>query len=174
MPIRDRQPEYHPVTGAVIRVKPALAVQFRPAGDVPDYAKEAISKMPDWGRGVGLEEDPFTRCGIFDSVIAADDNRWSAEDLQEVEDTLRRVEGFSFVIVDKPRIPKPWPKYDDVSPDNEEEAAFAISRGVVENGYSPVDVKAYELENKARPLVLEALDVLISEQEQDVLGVISA
>lgn len=173
MPIRGIKTTYYE-NGTPKETKPAVSVQFQLAGYIPDYAKEAVSKMPDWGRGIGLNEDPFERCGIFDSVLAAEKEGWDEETVAEVEAALRRVAGASFVIADKPKTEKPWPNYDSLHADNDYEAAFAISKKVVEDGYDPKAVKRYEVENQNRALVNDALDLLIAEDEADVLGVIPA
>lgn len=174
MPIRDRKVVYNPATGAVMDVKPAVSVQFqRAGGDIPAYAKEAVSQMPDWGRGTGIDEDPFELCGIFDSVLAAEKEGWDAETIAEVEAALRRVAGSSFVIADAPKAAKPWPNYDAIEGD-EEEAAYQITKKVVEDGYDPAAVAAYERENANRELVLDGLGRLAAEAEADVLGVIQA
>lgn len=175
LPIRDRQIEYHPQTGAVLRIKPAISVQFEHAGSVPDYAKEAAQKLANWGAGIGHEEDPFTRCGSLDTEVEAERQGWSAEDRALVESVLKNgpSNGVEYVIAEKARAEKPWPSYDKIDGD-EADAAFLISKKVVEDEWDPRFVLTYEAENANRPLVIAALEALVAEQDADVVGVISA
>ena len=176
LPIRDRKIHYVPTgpnAGAVDHVDPAVAVNFKHAGYIPDYAKEAVSRMVDWGRGTGLNEDPFERCGSFDLDEAKAAEHWDDETAALVEEVLRAGSGSLYVVVDEPLLAKPWPNYDDITGD-EAEAAKTIAQKVQEDGYSARDVAAYEQQNAARDEVLAVLDILIQEAEPDTLGVIQA
>lgn len=174
LPIRDRKVNYHPGTTQVASVEPAVAVYFQHSGTVPDYAREAVSKMADWGRGCGLNEDPFERCGIVDTDDLAVKENWDPATKTEVEAILRRGSGTLYVVAEPNKASKPWPNYDSLHADDDFEAAFAISKKVTEDGYSPKAVLAYEVENSNRAPVVDALGLLVQEADADVLGVISA
>lgn len=172
LPLRDRKVEYTP-QGDVARVIPALSVQFQHAGYVPPYAQEAVKDLPGWGRGIGLNEDPFTRCGVLDTDAEALVQGWSDEDKSFVEQALKNAtaNGVEYVIADEPKAAKPWPKYDDIVGD---EAAEQIAWQVDQLGLSVNAVLAYERENEDRADVIAALSELLKQQEDDVIGVISA
>lgn len=173
MPLRDTKPKYHPTTGAVIEVLPALSAQFHHAAGVPDWAKDAVQQLPGWGNGIGLNEDPFTRCGWLDTDEEAKRQNWSPEDKAFVEERLLNApaNGTEYVICEPPKTAKPWPKYDDVHGD---EAAAQIAWQVDQLGLDPKSVKRYEQENSDRADVVAALDDLIQKDAEDVVGVISA
>lgn len=172
LPIRATTPHYHPTSGVVIKVDPAVSVQFYHAGTVPEYAHEAVSKMGDWGTGIGRDENPFDWCGIFDLDEAALRNGWSPEDKALVEEILDKGAGTLYVRADPPRIPAPWPNYDKIVGEDAD-VAFAVTRKVQEDGYSPSDVAAYESQGLARPLVLEALASL-EPAGDEVVGIVNA
>lgn len=172
MPLRATTTEYHPATGAVLKVHPALSAQFHHAAGVPDWAKEAVQQLPSWGNGIGLNEDPFTRCGILDTDEEAKRQNWSPEDQAYVEEALRNApsNGAEYVICEAPKTAKPWPKYDDIQGD---EAAQQIAWQVDSLGLSVGSVRRYEQENAAREDVLAALDELEAKLSEDVVGVIT-
>lgn len=170
LPIRAAKPVYNPHNGAVEKTIPALVVQFQHSGTVPDYARDAVASMVDWGQGVGLDEDPFTRCGSFDSDVEAERNNWSAEDKALVEEVLKRGSGTLYVVADVPRVAKPWPKYDEIVG---EDAAKQIAFQVELLGLNPGDVARYEQENGKRADVIAAMTALEPAAE-DVVGVIQA
>jgi len=174
LPITDRKTHYVPGTNIVEKVDPAVSIQFQHSGSVPDYAKEAVSKMADWGRGIGLNEDPFEYCGCFDTDAAAISENWSPETKAMVEDVLRKGSGVLYVVAEPDKAEKPWPNYDTLHTDDDYEAAFAISKKVSEDGYDPKVILQYESENQNRELVKNALELLVKEAEVDVLGVIPA
>lgn len=169
LPIRAAKPVYNEHNGQVERTIPALVVQFQHSGSVPDYAKEAVTHMVDWGQGIGLNEDPFERCGCFDTDVEAERNHWTTEDKEIVEEVLRAGAGTLYVIADAPRVAKPWPKYDEIVG---EDAAKQIAFQVDILGLNPGDVIRYEQENGKREDVIAALTVL--EPVEDVVGVITA
>lgn len=170
LPIRAAKTVYNPHNGAVERVIPALVVQFQHSGTVPDYAKEAVTKLVDWGQGVGLDEDPFTRCGSFDSDVEAERNNWTAEDKALAEEVLRAGAGTLYVVADAPRAAKPWPRYDEIVG---EDAAKQIAWQVEQLGLDPGAVIRYEHENLKREDVIAAVQALVPSDE-DVAAVISA
>jgi len=173
MPLRETKTEYHPATGAVLKVHPALAAQFQHAAGVPDWAKDAVQQLPSWGNGIGLNEDPFTRCGVLDTDTEAERQNWSPEEKAYVEAALERASsnGVEYVICGAPKAIKPWPKYDEITGD---EAAEQIAWQVDQLGIDIGSVKRYEQENANRESVFAALDRLQEQLNEDVVGVISA
>ena len=170
MPIRDQIVEHHPVSGAVINVRRALFVQFTPVGaGVPDYAKEAVSRLAFFGRGSGEGEDSFERCGQFDTDAAATENSWTADEKAEVEQYLIDHAGFDYVRADAPPAVAPWPTYDALVGDTDD-----VARKVVEiaglTGVSARQIADYERQNAARPGLLEVLDILAAEEAEEVVA----
>lgn len=181
LPIRSQKTFYvqsGPNAGDVDHVVPALTAEFRPAGFVPPFAREAVSKLPNFGLGMGMyesgeREDPYTRCGALDTDLEAIAQGWSDEDKLVVEQALMRANsnGIEYIIVEAPAAAKPWPKYDDIDgPDAAEQIAFYVNQ----LGVDPGVVKVYELENRKREDVVAAMDREIDKQNEDVVGVISA
>ena len=173
IPIREGKVDYHPTTGVVLRTHPALAVQFQNAVDVPSWAREAVSQLPGWGRGMGHNEDPFTRCGVLDTDVEAERKNWDAEEKAYVEAALERASsnGVEYVICGAPKAVKPWPKYDEIKG---ADAAEQIAWQVDQIGIPIGDVRRYEQENANREEVFAALDRLQEQLNEDVVGVISA
>lgn len=172
MPLRDTVTDYAP-NGAVIKVHPAISVQFHPAAGAPDWAKDAVRSLPGFGNGVGLEEDPFSRVGGLDLDEEAKRQNWDAETLAFVEQALTNApsNGIEYVICAAPKIAKPWDKYDEFVG---EDAVAKILYTVDLIGADPKAVLRYERENSNRPEVIEALEALVEKDAEDVVGVISA
>ena len=172
MPLRDTKTEYHPSTGAVLKVNPALSAQFQPSAGVPDWAKEAAGTLPNWGNGLGHGWDPYKFCGILDTDEEAKRQNWSDDEKAYVEKALRNApsNGVEYVICEAPKTAKPWPKYDDITGDD---AAAQIAWQVDQLGLDPKSVRRYEQENADRESVVNALDDLITKDEEDVVGVIT-
>ena len=171
MPLRDTKTEYHPQTGAVLKVNPALSVQFQHSGGAPDWAKDAVQKLPGWGNGLGLNEDPFSRVGVLDTDEEAKRQNWTPEEKEFVEQALEKApsNGIEYVICAPPKTAKPWDKYDEfVGEDAVEKILYTVDL----IGADPKSVLRYEKENLNRQDVIEALEEKVSEGEQDVVAVI--
>lgn len=172
MPLRDTKTEYHPQTGAVIKVHPALSVQFQHSGGAPDWAKDAVQNLPSWGTGLGHNEDPFSRVGVLDTDDEAKRQNWTPEEKEFVERALANAasNGIEYVICSAPKVPKPWDKYDEfVGEDAVEKILYTVDL----IGADPKSVMRYEQENLGRQDVIEALEQKVAEEEQDVAAVIS-
>jgi hypothetical protein len=171
VPLRDTITDYAP-NGAAIKVHPALSVQFRPQGSAPDWAKDAVSKLSNWGTGIGLNEDPFSRVGTLDTDDEARNQNWSDEDKAFVEQALLNApsNGVEYVVCSAPKTARPWSTYDEFVGD---EAVAKILYTVDLTGADPKAVLRYERENKDRTDVLDALEALVEKEEEDVVGVIS-
>ena len=172
MPLRDTQTDYAP-NGAVIKVRPALSVQFSPQGSAPDWAKDAVEKLANWGVGVGLNEDPHTRVGSLDTDDEAKRQNWTPEEKEFVEQALVNApsNGSEYVICSAPKTARPWGTYDEFVG---EEAVAKILYTADLTGVDPKAVLRYERENADREDVVAALEGLIEKYEEDVVGVISA
>lgn len=172
MPLRDTITDYAP-NGAVIKVWPALSVQFHPAGGAPDWAKDAVQRLPGWGNGIGLLEDPFTRVGSLDTDEEAVRQNWTPEEKAFVEAALVKApsNGVEYVICSAPKTAKPWSTYDTFV---DEDAVAKILYTVDLTGSDVKAVLRYEKENLGREDVIAALETLIEKTEEDVVGVISA
>lgn len=172
MPLRDTITDYHPATGAVLKVHPALSVQFQPHGAPPDWAKDAVQKLANWGVGVGLDEDPFSRCGHLDTDDEATRQNWTDKDRAFVEQALINApsNGVEYVICSAPKTAKPWSTYDEFV---DEDAVAKILYTIDLTGADPKATLRYERENLDRDDVVEALEALVEKDAEDVVGVIS-
>lgn len=140
----------HAIT--VANRKPEIA-DFEPSGLLDHEIEAALECFNFSGLPEGV--NPLTRIGIFDtesygqrfpqaereSKIAAMDAR-----LRELQERFPS----EFVIVDQPDSPKPWPSYDEDSP---EEIIAARERF----GFSPELVRLYEVENENRQEIIESM-----------------
>lgn len=134
--------------------------QFSPAGGVPDYAREAVQRLPGFLVGVGRDEDPFSRMGWWDSVHAQHENGWTDAERERAEQALLASGDPNVLLVERPRLVPPWPSYDGMH--HAKVAAFAVEAGCVEQAL------AYEQENKQRDSVVEALTKAARTGEQPV------
>lgn len=162
LPIRDRKVFYvqnGPNVGEIDHINPAVTVQFTPAGGAPEHVLDAISKLPAFGRGIGLNESPFDRIGAFDTVVAQKNEGWDDTTREFVENTLLAGAGTLYVRADYPKANAPWPNYDRVVGDDEV-AAETIARKVEEDGYDVSAVLVYEKQNQARQSVIDVLEIL--------------
>lgn len=175
LPVRDRKNHYIQVGQEMVldRVDPAISIDFKPAGNVPPYAREAVSKLPNWGVGLGHNEDPFTRCGAVDTEVEAALQGWDAATLEFVDKALLASpsNGVEYIAIEAPKTLKPFPKYDEIVG---EQAAEQIAFYVEQLGIDAGQVRQYELENEQRADVIAAMDALIEKLNEDVVEVISA
>jgi hypothetical protein len=173
LPIRDRKVNYNPKTGDVMSVDPPVAVVFKASLSAPEHALKAVATLPAFGRGIGLNEDPFGRVGTLDTKESQAEYGWSDETRLMVEEIMNRGTGGLYIRADYPAETAPWPNYDAIKGD-EEKAAERISRKVEEDGYDPEAVLAYERQNKNRESVVAALEILASTEDSPVGQVIQA
>lgn len=173
MPIRDTKTEYHPSTGEVVKVHPAISLQFSLGGGAPDWAKDAVQSLPGFGSGLGHNEDPFSRVGVLDTDDEAKNQGWSREDKEFVEQALLKApsNGVEYVICEAPKIGKPWATYDEFVG---EDAVAKIVYTIDLVGASVFDTLRYEKESLHRAEVIDALEALLEKDAEDVVGVISA
>jgi hypothetical protein len=161
-PIREPENKYT-VTGILEKTIPGLDVEFAKGGAVPVYAREQVAALPQFYRGIGIDEDPYTRVAAFDSLAAQEVNGWSDEDREYVESVLLKACGVDFVCVDQPKLKPPWPAYDKlvaVGKRTKQMVAEKIVERVAEDGYDAGAVLAYERQELNRPEVVEALEAV--------------
>lgn len=170
-PIRAAKPDYNPATGDLIGVRKGLVAQFKASTNAPEHALKAVETLPAFGRGIGLNEDPFGRVGTFDTKEAQDEYDWTDEERLYVEGIMDSASGVYFVRADYPALAAPWPNYDSILGD-EEEAAERIARKVEEDGYDPRLVLSYERQNLNRETVVAALLILAEPDEEPVSGTV--
>lgn len=161
LPIRGELERLKDTHGNLVRdTVRGLTAQFEPASMAPEHMREAVSRLPAFGRGVGLNEDPYRRCGFFDSHHAQRVNDWTDEDRELVEETLASLpeNGVDFLIVEAPKVAAPWPKYDSAR------SVGSIVSTVEQIGVDPQVVIDYERQNRDRAEVVEAMQRLIDGQ----------
>lgn len=113
-------------------------------------------------RGVGDGEDPIDRISSYDTEEEAQRLGWSDEEKQRVEQFLdaHAAQTTDYFRVEKPALPAPWPKYDELLPAGRRTAelvAIQIAETVQNLGLDPDGVIAYERENRNRDEVINAL-----------------
>lgn len=135
-------------------------------GDVTEW--ERIKVMETFGqqfRGLTYDENPLHRLSTFDSLYAQSVHNWTDEEREIVENKIRTGpgNGVDYIVVDTPRVPAPWPAYDNlkvVGKRTVEMVAEKIAETVSELGIDPDRVLAYERENDNRPAVIAAVENL--------------
>ena len=152
--------------------KPSFTVKFR-QGELTDYerkiAKERLRFSGAPTELDGSEIDPtLTRASSYDTSTIKD-----PETRKKVEEALLTNGDFNraYILVEQPRAPKPWPKYDEVKGGRNGTTAQVIAERVSELGMDPADVILYERENQNRSEVIEALEGLGVTVEEDDLVV---
>jgi hypothetical protein len=160
LPVRNSKTHYNPKTGDVMSIDPPVTVQFKASLSAPEHALKALTLLPAYGRGIGLNEDPLGRVGTFDTKEAQKEYGWDDETRAMVERILDEGSGNLYVRADYPAATAPWPNYDQVKGDAEA-VAETIGRKVDEDGYDPAVVLEYERQNKNRDSVVAVLEILV-------------
>lgn len=135
-------------------------------GTAPDFARAigvktfAFKKMPEGG------VEPEQWLAFYDSVEAAAQLGWDADERKAIEAKLLQIDGV--IVVEKPRTPAPWPNYDAIVASKggltSQQVVDKIVAKVVEDGYDPAVVIAYELEReRPRKTVIAGLEALLPE-----------
>lgn len=159
--VRSENPAVYDTKGRLVQPKSRrLAAQFR-RGTAPAFAREKGLKafefkgLPDSGIS------PGQWLSYFDSVHAQRQFGWTDEEREAVEAKLLEQ---GYMRVEPDRLQAPWPAYDKLVAQGArtvEKVAAKITETVIENGYDPEEVAAFERENLNRPEVLDALASLI-------------
>lgn len=132
-------------------------------GDLTEWErKQALDHWSNNMRGLGQNEEPLWRFSSYDTLVAAEQHEWTPEMRVKFEQVLRTSpsNGVDYIIIDKPLVPKPWPKYDDLTVVGRRTIDIVckeITDRVSDLGLDVESVKIYERENLNRPEVLAAL-----------------
>jgi len=101
--------------------------------------------------------EPDYRISAFDSVISQHEEHWTDEERVMVEQALIReaeLHPQDVYVIEAKRAQIPWPTYDSFKGTNAQ-----LCKKIEEDGYSFVDVLAYERENQNRPEVVAKLEL---------------
>jgi len=153
--------------------KPVIA-EFRQGG------------MTEWEQLVALESfdfsglpegvNPLSRVSVFDSEAYV--QRYSPSEqeahLKEIDERLSYLATIypnEFRIVEKPAAGKPWPTYDEAELEDrifrDEQGEELVVDGILtmqaKTGINPETIRLYEVENRNRSEVVEAMEALEAE-----------
>lgn len=135
------------------------------------HAQFETSGLTEWEQIVALENfdfsglpegvNPLTRVSVFDSEayvqrFPKDERAGIQAKIDERLTELQEIFPSEFRIVEKPRQPAPWPTYDEATLEEILELQMV-------SGWSPEQIRLYEVENKNRPDVIEAMEKLEAE-----------
>lgn len=145
-----------------IEDEPLMIARFSDSGLTEWEIDEALSAFSFSGLPDGVS--PLARVGVFDSeayVEASNEfDDWSAEDKAKLLERIdARLEKLStrypseFIIVVKPATEKPWESYDE----DDVEEILALQARIQRK---PEAVRLYEAENKNRPEIITAMEIL--------------
>lgn len=138
--------------------QPVIA-QFSQGGLTEWEQIEAIEKFDFSGLPDGV--NPLTRVSVFDSEAYVQRFPKAERDkaLAQIDERLTELQAIypsEFMIVEKPAQPAPWPTYDDATLDEILELQMV-------SGWSPEQIRLYEVENRNRKEVVEAMERLEAE-----------
>lgn len=162
--------ELHPISGHPTRVRRELNVEFLSGGAVPDYAREAVAKLPQFTKGIAADLDPYTRVLWHDTEIGQQQQGWTDEQRAHVEATMLAAVGTDFVLADQPRVATPWPAYPKLVAQGRrtiDMVAEKIVETINEMEIDPYAVLAYERENLNRKPVIAAVEALLPSTEPE-------
>lgn len=149
--------------------RPSFFAQFR-GGDFTDYEKAlAYERFGQIMRsGSRMEADMVTpastdwRIGTFDTATIPDPDLRAEVEQRMLKKLDEPGMAQFFALAEKPKVAKPWPKYDEIK------SAKAIVDTVNALGLNREDVAAYERDNQNRKEVLEALGQVEDEGKIEV------
>jgi hypothetical protein len=166
-PVEDydpHNPRRHIITS------PGLRAEFI-TGDTTEYEREIAKKTFKFnglpvGEEDGLPVDPIYRISSWDSTM----QQWDPKTQKKAEELLVKspYNGSAFIVVDEPKRPAPWKGSDSIR------SVKKLIELVTETGSDAEEVLAYEIENKNRLEVVEALSVVIGGPIEDDAVVVSA
>ena len=167
-----------PNTGLTYTTQPGYTVEFRQG--LLDGYEQQLARGLTYPGGVrdrqNIDGSPFdvTRmAGVFDSAWIED------PDLRaEVEKRLLANDGCgkpdSFILVEKERVPAPWPSYDALTIHGQRKAKHVAEKNLeiaAATGVPVEDVIAYERENRNDPDVIAAYEAanVTPEPEEELV-----
>ena len=162
-----------PDTQKVVNTKGEVIQPYRKApfaqfvrGAAPDYAfdfaRKAGFKFATKPTFEGGGEFPSERwLSYFDSEAAQHQWNWTDDERRAIEQHLLTCQGV--VLVERPRVAAPWPAYDKLVVQGRRTIDLIVEKireKVVEDGYDPGAIIAYERENLNRAAVIHAMEAL--------------
>ena len=166
-PVEDYDP-HNPRRNII--AKPGLRAEFL-AGQGTTYENDLAKKTFKFnglpvGEDDGLPIDPVYRISVFDSK----EQHWDEDTRKKAEKLLTEspYNGSAYIIVETPVRPAPWAGYDKIR------SVKKLLELVVETGSDAEEVLAYEIENKNRPEVVEAMQAILAPVPEDDAVVVSA
>lgn len=139
-----------------------IAAYFKPEGLRPHEREAALAKFSFRGLYQEMDEattvQPDYRLGVFDSVVAQQQNGWSDEERELVEQRLLAdAENYNEILVaPTSSVPPPWPNYDAYQGTPKKLMAKLIS-----DGHDLQQTLTYERETQNRAVVVELLERLL-------------
>lgn len=158
------------------------------AGTVVEYfegelfhAQFETSGLTEWEQIFALENfdfsglpdgvNPLTHVSVFDSEVYVQQfPKQEREAIQKIIDErlveLQATFPSEYRIVEKPATPKPWPTYDDTPLEDviDKKTGETVQLGIKSlqklSGWSPEQIRLYEVENANRSEVVEAMETL--------------
>lgn len=150
---------------------PEKAIAYGLKAELPIVCDFQHGGLSDWEKkeglarfefaGLGHDEKAARRLSFYDTELEAIRLGWDEETKTRVEQRLLGAPGYGvdFFEVERPRLEPPWIRYDEVEDPQE---IVTMIRAI---GIDPAAVVAYELENRNRQAVLDALEVKEEEPE---------
>jgi hypothetical protein len=139
-----------------------ISAYFKPDPLRPHEREYALSQFHFLGLYQEMDEattvPPDYRIGIFDSLVAQEQNGWTDEERQMVEERLiSDAEKYENVVV-APRasVPPPWPNYDLY-----QGTVPQLMKKLVAEGHDVNKTLIYERETQNRDRVVEAIEELL-------------
>ncbi len=151
--IRPESIFYHPTTGVELNRVPALRAEFAQQMGSEYAVKDPLSgEMTTHATIIG---------NYFDTDIGAQDNRWTDDEKDAVENRLlwlcdRRPDLIRNIEFKAPTVVAPWPTYDTMQA--AETVKFAIAAGLVN------EALAYERTKQQRPAVTSELEAILDRE----------
>jgi len=139
-----------------------IAAYFKPGMLRPHEREAAIAKFNFNGLYQEMDEatmvPPDYRIGLFDSMLAQEQNGWTDEEREMVEQRLSSdAEKYgNLLVAPRSSVPPPWPNYDVYTG-----TAQKLMQKLLAEGHDISKTLTYERETQDRPKVVEALERLL-------------
>jgi len=146
-----------------------VMANFEVTGLLDHEVDIALSTFTFTGLAEGV--NPLSRISSFDTEVFCQRYPEAERDEMQaqIDERLRILQEQNpsqFIIVETPKAEKPWPKYDQDSV----EQVLVVQDSI---GVNPTKVRRYEEENKNRPEIVEAMQLLeqgaLAEQEEQIV-----